>query len=114
MFTGLVEMTGRVVLLERRGDEARLRIEAPFAPELSPGESVAIDGVCLTATERSDGWFGAGVSPETLSPTTIGLRSIGDQVNVERALRAADRLGGHVVQGQGRGAGGGSSARPCG
>jgi len=99
MFTGLVEMTGRVVLLERRGEEAHLRIEAPFASDLSSGESVAIDGVCLTATKRADGWFEAVVSPETLSRTTIGLRSTGDRVNVERALRAGDRLGGHIVQG---------------
>ena len=99
MFTGLVEMTGRVVLLERRGEEAHLRIEAPFASDLSSGESVAIDGVCLTATERGEGWFEAVVSPETLSRTTIGLRSTGDRVNVERAIRAGDRLGGHFVQG---------------
>jgi riboflavin synthase len=60
---------------------------------------VAIDGVCLTATERADGWFEAVVSPETLSRTTLGLRSSGDRVNLERALRAGDRLGGHIVQG---------------
>ena len=99
MFTGLVEAIGRVVLLERRGAEALLRIAAPFAAELSRGESVAIDGVCLTAIERADGWFQAVASPETLSRTTIGLRSSGDRVNLERALRPGDRLGGHIVQG---------------
>jgi riboflavin synthase len=99
MFTGLVETTGRVVLLERREEETRLRIEAPFASELSSGESVAIDGVCLTVTKRTDGWFEAVVSPETLSRSTIGLRSAGDRVNLERAVRAGDRLGGHIVQG---------------
>jgi len=99
LFTGLVEATGRVVLLERQGDEVLLRIEAPFASELSRGESVAIDGVCLTAIERADGWFQAVASPETLSRTTIGLRSSGDRVNLERALRPGDRLGGHIVQG---------------
>ena len=99
LFTGLVEATGRVVVLERRGAEALLRIEAPFAAELSRGESVAIDGVCLTATDRAEGWFDVVVSPETLARTTIGLRANGDRVNLERALRAADRLGGHIVQG---------------
>jgi riboflavin synthase len=112
MFTGLVEATGRVALLERRGEEARLRIEAPFASELSSGESVAIDGVCLTATERADGWFGAVVSPESLSRTTLGLRSTGDRVNVERAVRAGDRLGGHVVQGHVDGVGVVERVRP--
>src|SRR6266581_6116225 len=99
MFTGLVETTGRVARAERREDEVRLRVEAAFSSELSRGESVAIDGVCLTATERVDGWFEAVVSPETLSRTTLGLRSSGDRVNLERALRMGDRLGGHIVQG---------------
>jgi riboflavin synthase len=99
MFTGLVETTGRVARVERQEGETRLRIEAGFASELSRGESVAIDGVCLTATERGEGWFEAVVSPETLARTTLCLRSPGDRVNLERALRAGDRLGGHLVQG---------------
>jgi riboflavin synthase len=99
MFTGLVETTGKVILLEHIGSEARVRIEAPFATELRAGESVAVDGVCLTAVERKEGWFEAVVSPETLSRTTMGLRASGDPVNLERALRAGDRLGGHLVQG---------------
>jgi riboflavin synthase len=99
MFTGLVETTGRVADLQRRGGEARLRVEAPFARELERGESVAIDGVCLTATDRAGGWFEAIVSPETLSRTTLGLKAAGDRVNLERALRLGDRLGGHIVQG---------------
>jgi len=99
MFTGLVETTGRVALVERRGDETRLRIETAFAPELKHGESVAVDGVCLTAIEAQGGWFEAVVSPETLSRTTLGLRSKGERVNLERAVRAGDRLGGHLVQG---------------
>lgn len=112
MFTGLVETAGRVVLLERRGGEARVRIEAPFASDLRAGESVSVDGVCLTAVERGDGWFEADVSPETLSRTTIGLRSSGDIVNLERPLRAGDRLGGHLVQGHVDGVGVVEAVRP--
>ena len=112
MFTGLVEAAARVILLERRGGEARVRIEAPFASELRSGESVAVDGVCLTAVGLGDGWFEADVSPETLSRTTIGLRSSGDTVNLERPLRAGDRLGGHLVQGHVDGVGVVESVRP--
>jgi len=99
MFTGLVETTGRVAGLERSAGEARLRVEAPFAAELERGESVAVDGVCLTATGTSGGGFEAIVSPETLRRTTLGLKAAGDRVNLERALRLGDRLGGHLVQG---------------
>jgi riboflavin synthase len=99
MFTGLIETTGRVERLETRADEVRLRIAAPFAGEIDRGESLAVDGVCLTAVERGKGWFEAVVSPETQSRTTLGLRVPGDRVNLERALRAGDRLGGHIVQG---------------
>jgi riboflavin synthase len=99
MFTGLVETTGRVERLEKRGDEARLRIAVPFAAELERGESVAVDGVCLTAVGKGRTWFEAVVSPETLSRTTLGLRMQGDRVNLERALLAGDRMGGHIVQG---------------
>ncbi len=99
MFTGLVETTGRVAGLERSAGEARLLIEAPFASELERGESVAVDGVCLTATGTSGGRFEATVSPETLRRTTLGLKAAGDRVNLERALRLGDRLGGHLVQG---------------
>ena len=112
MFTGLVETAARVILLERRGGAARVRIETPFASELRSGESVAVDGVCLTAVEVGEGWFEADVSPETLSCTTIGLRSSGDTVNLERPLRAGDRLGGHLVQGHVDGVGVVESVRP--
>jgi len=99
MFTGLVETTGRVAGIDRTGDEARLRVEAPFAGKLHRGESVAVDGVCLTAVRKSGRWFEAIVSPETLARTTLGLKARGDRVNLERALRLGDRLGGHLVQG---------------
>lgn len=99
MFTGLVETTGHVERLERRRGETRLRIRAPFAAEVERGESVAVDGVCLTAVGTGRTWFEAVVSPETLSRTTLALLSSGDRVNLERALQAGDRLGGHIVQG---------------
>jgi len=99
MFTGLVETTGRVAGIDRTADEVRLRVEAPFAGKLHRGESVAVDGVCLTAVRKSGRWFEAIVSPETLARTTLGLKAAGDRVNLERALRLGDRLGGHLVQG---------------
>jgi len=99
MFTGIVEAAGRIALLRRDGPEARLRVEAPFAGSLGRGESVAVDGVCLTVVGRGRGWFEAVASPQTLSCTTLGLRATGDRVNLERPLRAGDRLGGHLVQG---------------
>ena len=112
MFTGLVEATGRVQGIERSGDEARLRVETSFAPDLDRGESVAIDGVCLTIIRRTGRWFEAIVSPETLARTTLGLKSAGDRVNLERALRLGDRLGGHLVQGHVDGVGIVESVRP--
>lgn len=112
MFTGLVETTGRVAAIERSGGEARLRVEAPFAADLDRGESVAVDGVCLTATRRTGRRFECVVSPETLGRTTLGLKVAGDRVNLERALRLGDRLGGHLVQGHVDGVGIVESVRP--
>ncbi|HEV8702468.1 MAG TPA: riboflavin synthase [Candidatus Polarisedimenticolia bacterium] len=112
MFTGLVESTGRVQGIERHGDEARLRVEASFSPDLHRDESVAVDGVCLTIVRRTGRWFEAIVSPETLARTTLGLKTAGDRVNLERALRLGDRLGGHLVQGHVDGVGIVESVRP--
>ena len=101
MFTGLVEDVGQVVAAEHHGGSVLLSI-APrgFAvAELALGDSVAIDGTCLTVTARGDGRFQALAGPETLSRTTLGLLGAGASVNLERALRAGDRLGGHMVQG---------------
>ncbi len=112
MFTGLIQTTGRIVQLERLGEERRVRIEAPFAADVRRGESVAVDGVCLTVTRRAGAWFEAMVSPETLSRTTLGLRAPRDRVNLERALRAGDRLGGHIVQGHVDGVGVVEAMRP--
>ena len=99
MFTGIVETTGRVLRRGGSGAETRLRIAAPFAARLARGQSVAVDGVCLTVVARGAGWFEAVVSPETLAHTSLGLRERGEAVNLERALRLGGRLGGHLVQG---------------
>lgn len=101
MFTGLIEAVGKVA-----GVSPLLRIEAPFSHELSEGESVAVEGVCLTVARTSGandrakgGWFEADVVPETLSKTTLGSLKPNVSVNLERALKVGDRLGGHFVQG---------------
>jgi riboflavin synthase len=112
MFTGLVEATGRVVSRDNGGQELHLRIAAPFAAVLERGESVSVDGVCLTVAAKGPDWFEATVSPETLSCTTLGLRESGDRVNLERAIRLGDRLGGHLVQGHVDGVGRVESVSP--
>lgn len=99
MFTGLVESTGRVLDLETRGEQARLTIEIPFADELQAGESIAINGCCLTAAGLTATGTGFDVLTQTLKVTSLGDLAAGDLVNLERALRAGDRLGGHFVQG---------------
>ena len=99
MFTGLVAEKGTVAAIERGPDGARLRIETPLAAELSEGDSVAVDGACLTATETSGSGFAADVMRQTLAVTTLGDLAEGDAVNLELPLRASDRLGGHIVQG---------------
>jgi riboflavin synthase len=96
MFTGIVTATGTVVSLR----DGRLLVRAEPPLELSEGDSVAVNGVCLTATGvDGDGGFGADVMPETLRRTALGALAEGGRVNLELPLRAADRLGGHVVQG---------------
>jgi riboflavin synthase len=99
MFTGLVQELGEVRSIEREGGGARLRIAAKLAADLARGDSVLVDGVCLTATAVEAGEFAADVSHETLQRSVIGELAEGDRVNLEPALRAADRLGGHIVQG---------------
>lgn len=101
MFTGLVAATGALSAIERAGDEdgAVARIESSLAGELGAGDSVAVDGVCLTARQLHAGGFSADLSPETLTRSALGARSEGDRVNLELAVRAGDRLGGHIVQG---------------
>jgi riboflavin synthase len=99
MFTGLVESTGVVTAMERDERGARLRISTPLAPELARGDSVAINGVCLTAVGTEPESFTADVVAETLRRSSLGPLVTGDRVNVELPVRAGGRLGGHVVQG---------------
>jgi len=101
MFTGLVSDMGVVERLEPRAGGARLAIRPGAMPvdELSPGESVACNGACLTVVERGGGRMSFDVVPETLARTTLGSWRAGTRVNLERALRLSDRLGGHLVQG---------------
>lgn len=100
MFTGIVELTGRIVAIAHGPSDARLTI-APTSTlsDTSPGQSIAVSGVCLTVTDCSDSQFTADVMGETLARTTLGERQVGDLVNLERALQLSDRLGGHIVTG---------------
>jgi len=99
VFTGLVESTAVVRRLERNGDGAHLELQTPLAGELKQGDSVAINGVCLTAVAIDGDAFRADVMAETLRRSSLGPLNEGDRVNVELPLRAGDRMGGHVVQG---------------
>ena len=99
MFTGLVESTATVRRLERNGGGVHLELATPLAAELAQGDSVAINGVCLTAVSIEDGGFRADVMAETLRRSSLEPLNEGDRVNVELPLRAGDRMGGHVVQG---------------
>ena len=99
MFTGLVETTGTVSDVERDGDGARIEVATPLAGELAEGDSVAVNGVCLTAVEVGAERFRADVMAETLRRSSLGPLAPGDHVNIELPLRAGARLGGHVVQG---------------
>ncbi len=99
MFTGIVEELGMVEGVERTDAGARLRVAAVVAGSLAPGDSVCVEGACLTAAEPGDGVFAADVMNQTLSLTTLGELATGDRVNLELPLRAGDPLGGHIVQG---------------
>ena len=100
MFTGIIEELGRVREIEKRGDDARIVIEARTVTEdARNGDSIAVNGVCLTALEVKPGSFAADVSKETLFRSTLGNLKAGSPVNLERAVTPATRLGGHIVQG---------------
>jgi riboflavin synthase len=99
VFTGLVAGTGTVESLESDGAGVRLRVRSELAGELGPGDSVAVNGVCLTAVEPDPHGFSADVMEETLRRSSLGPLGTGDAVNLELPLRAGDRLGGHIVQG---------------
>lgn len=101
MFTGLVEATGRVAAFETQGGDVRLRITSDtlgFA-DVQLGDSIAVNGVCLTVVAFDAGSFDADVSTETLARTTLGVWSVGRLVNLEKSLRFGDRVGGHLVSG---------------
>ena len=110
MFTGLVADLGRVVDVAATGDGVRLRVESAVAGELQAGDSVAVNGVCLTATAVDAGAFTADVMNETLRRSSLAEVTAGGRVNLELPLRAQDRLGGHVVQGHVDGIGSVASA----
>jgi riboflavin synthase len=100
MFTGLVEGIGRVRSIHRRHADMTVNIVPPFdITDCQVGDSIAVDGVCLTVTGLSEGAFTMDVSGETLSRSTLRLLRQGSEVNLERALRLSDRLGGHLVLG---------------
>jgi len=100
MFTGIVEELGHVVRLETVEDSARLTVEAPtVTQDVSLGDSISVNGCCLTVAAVHGSAFTADLMAETLARTTLGSQKPGEPVNLERALRATDRLGGHIVQG---------------
>jgi riboflavin synthase len=99
VFTGLVAESGRVTEIERSGEGARVRIDSSLATELRPGDSIAVNGVCLTAAAVDGGSFVAQAMNETITHTALAGLDVGAQVNLELPLRAGDRLGGHLVQG---------------
>ena len=101
MFTGIVATVGRITHLTRRGDAMRLALDAGGLDlsDVALGDSIAVSGPCLTVVEFDAGHFAVDVSSETLARTTLGARQVGDPVNLEKALRLTDRLGGHLVSG---------------
>ena len=99
MFTGLVQDLGRVTAVDATGDGVTLGVRTRLAAEIAEGDSVAVNGVCLTATAIADGEFRAEVMHETLRRSSLAEATAGSDVNLELSLRASDRLGGHIVQG---------------
>ncbi|MDA5094724.1 riboflavin synthase [Aliiroseovarius sp. KMU-50] len=99
MFTGIITDVGRIAALEQKGD-LRARIETSYdTATIDLGASIASDGVCLTVVEMGDGWYDVEISAETVSKTNLGDWVVGRKVNLERALKVGDELGGHIVSG---------------
>ncbi len=98
MFTGIIEATGKVKSLFRQGGSARLEVEVPWS-DLTMGESVSVDGACLTVSGLPKGGFAADLSAETLHRTIAGSYLAGTKINLERAVKLGERLGGHLVYG---------------
>jgi riboflavin synthase len=113
MFTGIVEELGSVRDLTTSSDAARLGIHGESLVDLSLGESVAVNGVCLTVARIDPGGFTADVMNETLRRSALGALQIGDRVNLERAVTPTTRLGGHIVQGHVDGVGTVAARRPA-
>src|ERR1051325_4144700 len=106
MFAGLIESVGRIVALTRTdADGLTLQIATSLAPELRPGDSVAVNGVCLTVTHADAASMHADIGPETARITTLGSLAHDQMVNLERPMRADSRFGGHFVQGHADGRG---------
>ncbi|MFF8833062.1 riboflavin synthase [Streptomyces sp. NPDC015131] len=100
MFTGIVEELGEVTAVEDLGDSSRFRLRGPLvAEDAKHGDSIAVNGVCLTVVETSGGEFTADVMAETLNRSSLGALTTGSRVNLERPMAVGDRLGGHIVQG---------------
>jgi riboflavin synthase len=99
VFTGLVQDLGQVTVVDSNDDGVTLGVRTRLAGEIAEGDSVAVNGVCLTATAIADGQFHAEVMHETLRRSSLGETATGSAVNLELSLRASDRLGGHIVQG---------------
>jgi riboflavin synthase len=99
VFTGIIQSLGRIERVDRGGDGARITIASDLAEEIDAGESIAINGVCLTALPAGDESFHADAMNETLSRTSLAQAQPGTAVNLELPLRPSDRLGGHIVQG---------------
>jgi riboflavin synthase len=105
MFTGLVQDVGEVESVERSGDGASLRIATGLAGDISGSDSIAVDGVCLTATAVGSSGFEAEAMNQTLTVTALGDLDAGSRVNLELAMKASDRFDGHIVQGHADGVG---------
>ena len=114
MFTGLIEDVGRVVDVQATASGSRLRLRTPIAAEMTAGESVAVNGVCLTVAALAAGEIQADIGPETARVTTLGSLRPDQPVNMERAMRADSRFGGHFVQGHVDGTGTIEELRPDG
>ncbi|GGU51147.1 riboflavin synthase [Streptomyces lavendofoliae] len=100
MFTGIVEELGEVTAVENLGDSSRFRLRGPLVTEdAKHGDSIAVNGVCLTVVDTADGEFTADVMAETLKRSSLGALRPGSRVNLERPMAVGDRLGGHIVQG---------------
>ena len=113
MFTGIIEERGEIVAVEPAGDGLRVTVRGPRAvSDAAQGDSIAVSGVCLTVVDQGDDWFAADVMHQTLAVTSLGEIGPGTPVNLERALAAHTRLGGHIVQGHVDGTGTVREVRP--